>query len=146
MERGRSVCPGQPDPSCAPDRLRPSAPDPGRRLRRQPGRPERLILGTMPSSWRVLTIDHHDPVTPFDGVVRLIDLVGISTARRFTVNSTGDGMKAVTGAEGWGFKPSVPGTLAPTYPILVGPTKSLQTARWLARTEYQLRGFRPPNP
>lgn len=37
----------------------------------------------MPSSWRVVTIDHRDPIAPFEEVVRLIDLAGTATGAQY---------------------------------------------------------------
>ncbi|HXQ62406.1 MAG TPA: GNAT family N-acetyltransferase [Acidimicrobiales bacterium] len=37
----------------------------------------------MPTSWRVVTIDHHDPIAPFEDVVRLIDVVGTATGAAY---------------------------------------------------------------
>ena len=38
----------------------------------------------MPSSWRVLTLDHRDPIAPFEEIVRLIDLAGTATAAGYS--------------------------------------------------------------
>jgi GNAT superfamily N-acetyltransferase len=35
------------------------------------------------TSWRVVTIDHHDPIAPFEEVVRLIDVVGTATGAAY---------------------------------------------------------------
>lgn len=37
----------------------------------------------MSPGWRVLSIDHHDPVAPFEEVVRLIDAAGIATGAAY---------------------------------------------------------------
>lgn len=37
----------------------------------------------MNTTWRVLTIDHHDPIAPFEEIVRLIDVAGAATGAEY---------------------------------------------------------------
>ena len=40
--------------------------------------------GSVTTGWRVLSIDHRDPVAPFEDIVRLIDAAGTATAAAYS--------------------------------------------------------------
>lgn len=40
--------------------------------------------GSVTTGWRVLSIDHRDPVAPFEDIVRLIDAAGMATAAAYS--------------------------------------------------------------
>lgn len=61
--------------------VRPAAPSAN--CRRCP-RPKRETMGDMTTSWRVISIDHREPVAPSEDVVRLIDAAGTATAAAYS--------------------------------------------------------------